>query len=277
MIKVSRATRHMATFFLSALALFWMVPVLMMLGVAFTPPEKRMTGFGGLLVDEVSLRNFGIVFADAPIFRHLFNSLIITLSSVGLVVLLGAMAAYAFARMNIRGKNFWFFLLITTLMLPVPTLIVPLFQINKSLGTLDSYVGLILPYTALGLPFAIIVLRGFFEALPRELEEAARLDGVSPARIFWFIALPLSWPALAVVVIFQFMTSFNEFVLALVTMDSDSLKPLSLVPLIYSGQFFTQPGAMFATLTLITVPVVVVYFAMQRFMISGLTTGAIKG
>ncbi|SDB54266.1 raffinose/stachyose/melibiose transport system permease protein [Bauldia litoralis] len=277
MIRVPAITRRLATAFLTALALVWMVPVLMMLAVAFTPPEKRVTGFGGLVVEEVSLRNFGIVFADAPILHHLLNSLVITLSSVFFVVLFGAMAAYAFARMRVRGKNIWFFLLITTLMLPVPTLIVPLFQINKSLGILDTYLGLILPYTALGLPFAIIILRGFFEALPRELEEAARLDGVSQPRIFWFIALPLSWPALSVVVIFQFMTSFNEFVLALVTLDSDSLKPLSLVPLIYSGQFFTQPGAMFATLTLITVPVVVFYFAMQRFMIGGLTTGAVKG
>lgn len=277
MIRVPAITRRLATAFLTALALVWMVPVLMMLAVAFTPPEKRVTGFGGLGVEEVSLRNFGIVFADAPILHHLLNSLVITLSSVFFVVLFGAMAAYAFARMRVRGKNIWFFLLITTLMLPVPTLIVPLFQINKSLGILDTYLGLILPYTALGLPFAIIILRGFFEALPRELEEAARLDGVSQPRIFWFIALPLSWPALSVVVIFQFMTSFNEFVLALVTLDSDSLKPLSLVPLIYSGQFFTQPGAMFATLTLITVPVVVFYFAMQRFMIGGLTTGAVKG
>lgn len=277
MIQVTTLKRQLATFFLSALALIWIVPVAMMLAVAFTPPEKRSTGFGGLLVDEVSVRNFGIVFADAPILRHLFNSLVITLASVALVVLLGAMAAYAFARMRIPGKNAWFFLLITTLMLPVPTLIVPLFQINKSLGLLDTYLGLILPYTALGLPFAIIVLRGFFEALPLELEEAARLDGVSQPRIFWFIAMPLSWPALTVVVIFQFMTSFNEFVLALVTMDTDALKPLSLVPLVYSGQFFTQPGAMFATLTLITVPVIIVYFAMQRFMISGLTAGAVKG
>lgn len=277
MINVPALTRRLATVFLAALALVWIVPVAMMLAVAFTPPEKRVSGFGGLLVEDVSLRNFGIVFADAPILHHLFNSLVITLASVALVVLFGAMAAYAFARMRVRGKNVWFFLLITTLMLPVPTLIVPLFQINKSLGLLDTYLGLILPYTALGLPFAIIVLRGFFEALPVELEEAARLDGVSRARIFWFIALPLSWPALTVVVIFQFMTSFNEFVLALITMDNNALKPLSLVPLIYSGQFFTQPGAMFATLTLITVPVVVVYFAMQRFMIGGLTAGAVKG
>ena len=277
MISVSRTSRWLSNSFLTGLAVIWLVPVAMMLAVAFSPPEKRSIGFGGLPIDEVSLRNFGIVFADAPIARHLFNSLVIATVSVLIVVLLGALAAYAFARMRMPGKNIWFFLLITTLMLPVPTLIVPIFQVNKNLGLLDTYLGLILPYAAFGLPFAIIVLRGFFEALPRELEDAARLDGVSRFRIFWFIALPLSWPALSVVVIFQFMTSFNEFVLALVTMDTDAQKPLSLVPLIYSGQFFTQPGAMFATLTFITVPVIIVYVLMQRFMVGGLTAGAVKG
>ena len=277
MIQVRRLTSRLSNAFLIALATIWLVPIFMMLAVALTPPEKRVSGFGGLLTDEISHRNFEIVLADAPILQHLFNSMVITAASVGLVVLFGAMAAYAFARMRIPWKEQIFFLLITTLMLPVPTLIVPLFQINKSLGFLDSYMGLILPYTALGLPFAIIILRSFFEALPKELEEAARLDGVSQPRIFWFIALPLSWPALAVVIIFQFMTSFNEFVLALVTMDSTAVKPISLVPLIYSGQFFTQPGALFATLTMITVPVVVIYFLMQRFMVAGLTAGGVKG
>ena len=277
MIEVSVFARRFVTFCLAILGLVWLVPVLLMLTVAFTPPESRATGFGGLLPEQVSMRNFAIVFSDAPILRHLFNSLAIAGTSVVFVGLFGAMAGYAFARMKIPGKNIWFFLLITTLMLPVPTLIVPIFQINKSLGLLDSYMGLILPYTAFGLPFAIIVLRSFFEALPKELEEAAKLDGVSQPRIFWFIALPLSWPALTVVVIFQFMTSFNEFILALVTMDTDARKPLSLIPLIYSGQFFTQPGAMFATLTLMTLPVIVVYVAMQRFMVGGLTAGAVKG
>ncbi|MEW7009640.1 carbohydrate ABC transporter permease [Lentilitoribacter sp. EG35] len=277
MIHAQRLTRYIANGFLSGLALVWLAPVAIMLAIAFAPPDNRSTKFGGLVLNDISTKNFEIVLEDAPIFQHLFNSLFITLASVVFVILFGSMAAYAFARMKIRGKNVLFFLLITTLMLPVPTLIVPIFQINKSLGLLDSYFGLILPYTALGLPFAIIVLRGFFEALPKSLEEAATIDGVPQYKFFWFIALPLSWPALTVVVIFQFMTSFNEFVLALVTMDSDHLKPLSLVPLIYSGQFFTQPGAMFATLTIITVPVIVVYVVMQRFMIGGLTAGAEKG
>ncbi|MCP4384014.1 MAG: carbohydrate ABC transporter permease [Hyphomicrobiales bacterium] len=269
--------RRAGLVFVSVLSLVWIVPILIMLTVAFMPADQRAPKFGGLLIEGLSLHNFITVFGDAPIFRHFVNSLVITVSSVAFVVLVGSLAAYAFARLRFAGKEIWFYLLITTLMLPVPALIVPMFQINKGLGLLDSYLGLILPYVALGTPFAIIILRSFFEALPKELEEAALVDGASRFRIYWQIVMPLSWPALSVVVIFQFMTSFNEFILALVTIDDAALKPLTLVPLIYSGQFMARPGSMFAVLTLITIPVIAVYVLMQRFLVRGLTAGAVKG
>jgi ABC-type glycerol-3-phosphate transport system permease component len=260
-----------------ALAVIWLVPVAMMLAVAFAPRWQRAASFGGLGIKGVSLASFFSAFHDAPILRHLFNSLVITGTSVLLVIVLGSLAGYAFARLRFRYKEFLFYLLTLTLMLPIPALIVPLFQINKAFGLLDTYLGLILPYAALGIPFAIVIFRGFFNALPRELEEAAAIDGCSVFRTWLSIIMPVSWPAIAVVLIFQFMTSFNEFTLAMVTIDSKPLKPLPLVPLIYAGPFMSQPGAMFATLTLITIPVIVVYVLMQRFMISGLTAGAVKG
>ena len=205
------------------------------------------------------------------------NSLIIACSSVLLVVLFGSLAAYAFARLRIQWKESWFFLLITGLMLPIPTMVVPVFQVNKALGLLDNYLGLILPYAAFGTPFALIIFRSFFENLPREIEEAAKVDGCSKLGIYWRIVMPISWPAIAAVIIFQFMASFNEFVLALVTIDRNELKPMTLVPLMYSGQFMARPGVMFATLTLITIPVLIIYILMQRYLTRGMTAGAIKG
>jgi raffinose/stachyose/melibiose transport system permease protein len=276
-MQLTRNERRAGLALVTGLALVWLVPVAMMLAVAFMPPGQRAPAFGGLAISGVSLANFQTVFQDAPILRHLLNSLVITGASVALVVLLGSLAAYGFSRVSFRGKEACFYLLILTLMLPIPGLIVPLFQINKQLGMLDSYLGLILPYTALGTPFAIIVLRSFFDTLPREMEEAATIDGCSLFGIWWRIIMPLSWPAVSVVVIFQFMTSFNEFILALVTIDQVELKPLTLVPLIYSGQFMARPGVMFAVLTLITLPVILVYVLMQRFMIRGLTSGGVKG
>jgi len=263
--------------FAGLVALVWLVPVVMMLAVSFMPPNQRAPKFGGLLINGVSLDNYRTVFSDAPILRHLVNSLIIACSSVLLVVLFGSLAGYAFARLRIRWKETWFFLLISALMLPIPTMIVPLFQVNKTLGLLDNYLGLILPYAAFGTPFALIIFRSFFEGLPREVEEAAKVDGCSKLGIYWRIVMPISWPAIAAVIIFQFMASFNEFVLALVTIDRNELKPMTLVPLMYSGQFMARPGVMFATLALITIPVLVIYVLMQRYLTRGMIAGAVKG
>lgn len=265
------------TFGVSVLALVWMVPVIMMVVVSLMPPEQRAPKYGGLMIDRVSLSNYETVFADAPLPQHFANSLMITIPSVLLVTAVSSLAGYAFARLEFFAKQFWFYLLMLTLMLPIPTLIIPVFKINKAMGLYNTYWGLILPYVAFGVPFSMIILRSFFDGFPRQIEEAAILDGCSTFDIYWRIMLPVSWPALAVVIIWQFMTSFNEFILALVTIESNSLKPLTLVPLIYSGQFMVRPGVMFAVLTLITIPVIVVYYLMQRYMVEGLTAGAVKG
>ena len=258
-------------------ALAWLVPVIMMLAVSFMPPDQRAPKFGGLLINNISLKNYLTVFKDAPILRYFLNSIIITFPTVFFVVLFSSLAAFAFSRLNFFFKEVWFYLILLTLMLPIPTLIIPIFQINRSLGLYNSYLGLILPYTALGIPFSIIILRSFFDGFPRDIEDAARIDGCNAFGIYWRIMMPVSWPALSVVIIWQFMTSWNEFLLALVIIKDVQLKPLTLVPLIYSGQFMARPGAMFAVLTLITIPIVIVYVLMQRYFVSGMTSGALKG
>ena len=263
--------------FVTALAIIWLIPMAMMLVVSFMPPDQRAPRFGGLLIKGVSLENYVTVFADAPLVQHFINSFAVTIPSVILVVAISSLAAFALARLQFFARDIWFYLLIMTLMLPIPTLVIPIFQINKALGLNDTYLGLILPYTALGVPFAIVVLRSFFAGFLKEIEEAAILDGCTPFGIYWRIMMPVSWPSIAVVIIWQFMISWNEFILALVTMSSNQTKPLTLVPLVYSGQFMMRPGPMFAILTLITIPVIVVYYLMQRFMVSGLTAGAVRG
>ena len=272
-----RVGKGLAFVFVTLLALLWLVPIIMMLVVSLMPPDQRAPRFGGLLISGVSLQNYVTVFQDAPILQHFINSFAITIPSVILVALISSLAAYALARLRFFARDLWFYMLIMTLMLPIPTLIVPIFQINKALGLNDTYAGLILPYTALGVPFAIVILRSFFANFPVEIEEAARLDGCTRFGIYWRIMMPVSWSPVAVVIIWQFMTSWNEFILALVTMNSVETKPLTLVPLVYSGQFMMRPGPMFAILALISLPVIVVYYLMQRFMVSGLTAGAVRG
>lgn len=263
--------------FAAALAVIWLIPIIMMLVVSLMPPDQRAPRFGGLLISGISFDNYATVFNDAPLVQHFLNSLAVTIPSVILVVAISSLAAFALARLEFFARDIWFYLLIMTLMLPIPTLVIPIVQINKALGLNDTYLGLILPYTALGVPFAIVILRSFFAGFLKEIEEAAVLDGCTPFGIYWRIMMPVSWPSIAVVIIWQFMISWNEFILALVTMSSNQVKPLTLVPLVYSGQFMMRPGPMFAILTLITIPVIAVYYLMQRFMVSGLTAGAVRG
>lgn len=262
---------------LTVLAILWLIPVVMMLTVSLMPPDQRAPALGGLIVPHPSLYNYRLVWNDNPMLRYFVNSLIITIPSVLIVVTLAALAAFGFSRLRIPGKNFWFYLLLMTLMLPIPTLIIPVMQLARAFGFYDNYLGLILPYAALGIPFAIVILRNFFDNFPREIEEAAYLDGCTTLGVFSRIMLPLSLPALAVVVIWQFMISFNEFILALVMIHTDALKPLPLVPLIYSGVYMARPGAIFAILAIMTLPVIFVYFVMQKWIISGLTAGAVRG
>jgi ABC-type glycerol-3-phosphate transport system permease component len=262
---------------LTVLALLWLVPVIMMITVSLMPPDQRAPALGGLIVTNPSLYNYRLVLQDNPMLRHFANSMAITLPSVLIVVAVAAVAAFGFSRLRIPAKNLWFYLLLMTLMLPIPTLIIPLMQVARAFGLYNSYLGLILPYAALGIPFAIVILRSFFDNFPREIEEAAYLDGCTTFGVFTRIMLPLSLPALAVVVIWQFMVSFNEFILALVMIHTDILKPLPLVPLIYSGVYMARPGAIFAILAIMTLPVIVIYLVMQRWIIGGLTAGAVRG
>jgi raffinose/stachyose/melibiose transport system permease protein len=268
--------RGMLQVVLVVMAFFWLIPIFMMVTVSFMPPDQRAPELGGLLVTRPSLFNYDLVLKGNPIPRYFLNSLAITLPSVVAVVIFASLSAFAFSRLRFWGRDYWYYLLLLTLMLPIPTLVIPIFQLNKALRIYNTYLGLILPYVALGIPFAIVILRGFFDRFPREIEDAARLDGCTSLDVFWRIMLPLSGPALAVVVIWQFMVSWNEFILALVTMESNDLKPLTLVPLVYGGPYMARPGAMFATLVFITVPVVLVYIFMQRYFVSGITGGALR-
>ncbi len=276
--RVRRAgARVAAQLVVTVLALVWLVPVAMMLTVALMPSRSRDALLGGLIVPHPTLANFASVWQENPLPRYFLNSVIITVPTVILVLTIASLASFAFARLTFWGSGVWYALLMLTLMVPIPTLIIPLFQIAKRLHILNNYLGLILPYTALGIPFAIVILSSYFSRLPREIEDAARLDGCSSFKVYWQIMLPLSWPALAVVFIWQFMVSWNEFILALILMQTDARKPLILVPLIYNGVYLSKPGALFAILAIITVPVVAVYVAMQRYFVSGLTAGSLKG
>lgn len=232
--------------------------------------------------DDLQTGNYARAWNEAKFGDYFFNSVVVTLSSVTLIVLLGAMAAYALARFyHPLGKGvFWLFL--AGLMIPVQLSIVPLFFELKALGLLNSRLGLILVYTANGLPFAIFILAGFFKSLPRSLYEAAVVDGCSEASAFWKVMLPLARPGLVTVAIFQFIGVWKEYFFAFMFTSGDAgasvrTLPLGLANLSITSQYRSDYGMLFAGLVIVTIPILVVFIALQKQLVKGVTAGALKG
>ncbi|WP_353708166.1 carbohydrate ABC transporter permease [Cellulosimicrobium sp. ES-005] len=260
---------------LGPLAVLWMIPVVMVLGISLLPTSNPSTTALGLLPEEPTLRNYVTIFETNPILQHLLNSLLVSVPSILLVVLLGSMTAFALARLRVPFRGVVFVGLLLALVLPMASIVVAVFKILQAIGLYDSLLGLVLAYTALGLPFAVIMIRTTYLAIPDETYEAALVDGASAWTIFWRIYFPLGKAAAAVVVIWQLMMTWNDFLLPLVAISDNDLKPLTLVPLAYRGIYLSQPGALFAVLVLISVPIVVVYLFIQRYLVNGLA-GSVK-
>jgi ABC-type glycerol-3-phosphate transport system permease component len=206
----------------------------------------------------------------------LFNSLFISLTTVGLVLVAGSLAAYPLARMTFRGSQVVLFLILVPLMIPGLVNLVPTYIIMAKLGLLDSYQGLILIYWVHSLPLAIWVLRGFFHELPRELEDAASVDGASRLRILWSIMVPLSQPALAAVALLVFINSWNEFVIASIMTSSALMRTAQVFLYLNMTDVGVNWGEMMASGLATNLPVLALFLLLQRRFISGLTAGALK-
>ena len=187
------------------------------------------------------------------------------------------MMAYAFARFQFPGKEVIFFIFLLVLMVPNIIAIIPQFLLAKTLGLRNSLIGLILFYVSGSIPFNVFLLRGFFETLPRELEEAMLIDGGSYFTIFFRMVLPLSTPALATVAIFSFLGFWDEYVQALTFIDNPVKRTLPIAIAQFQGQHGTEWGLVFAASLIAIIPVILVYISMQRYFTGGLTTGAFKG
>lgn len=221
--------------------------------------------------------NYSYAWNMAQIPRFMLNSIIVAAATVGLTLLLASAAAYGFSSFAFRGSRPLYLLFVLLLIIPVPVGIIPLYVIVVRLHLVDTYLALILPYTSGSLPLAIVLLRASFQAIPRELTGAARIDGCSHFGAYARIALPLARPGLATVAILAFIGSWNEFFLALVFIRNPALMTLPLGLRTFVTQYSTQWTYLFAALTLSIVPIVVVYVALQRQFIGGLASGALAG
>lgn len=257
-------------------AVVMVFPLVIAVGTSLKTPGTSTSDLS-LFPMHPSWSNYSYIFTETSVLTYAKNSGIITVVTTGLVLTFAALAAYAFSRMNFFLKQVWYPLFLMGLMLPAVVVLVPLFQMERHLHLFNTYGGLILPYTGFGLPFAILLCKNYFDSVPREMEEAAFVDGASRLRTFVSIVLPMTVPALATVAIFQVVAAWNEFLFAMLFMTEDAMRtvPLAIIPFI--GQFGNQTEYMFAMLMVITVPPVALFIALQRYFVSGLTAGAIKG
>lgn len=230
----------------------------------------------GLIPRALTFDAYQRVWSGVDLPRHFLISLLITGVTVVGVVFLATLAGYAFAWLAFPAKRTIYLTLLGTLLVPATALIVPQFLELKQLGLLDTTAGLVLVYVGTSLPFAMFLMRAYFETLPAELADSARVDGASEFRIFWSVMLPLAGPGVATLVIFQFMFTWNEFILANTLLQTPEKLPLQPVLFALKGRYSTDWPLLTAALVISTVPVVIVYMRMQRQFVQGLTAGALK-
>ncbi|MCZ7652762.1 MAG: sugar ABC transporter permease [Thermoanaerobaculia bacterium] len=225
-----------------------------------------------------SVQNFVSVLTEQPFARWLLNSAVIAIATTVLGVFLACTAGYAFSRFRFPGRRAGLMSFLVSQMFPGTLTLVPLYLIVvKWLGLGSTWWGLILVYSLTSIPFCVWMLKGYFDTIPRELEESAMMDGASPATIFLRIVLPLAKPAVAVTALFSFMTAWNEFIQAATFMDKESMYTGPVGLRFFVGGFQQQWGYFAAGSIITAIPVVLLFMFLQRYLVSGLTAGAVKG
>ena len=221
--------------------------------------------------------NYYLAWEQGGFGRYFLNSIFYTASVVIGIVIVASLAAYAFSRFDFLGKNLIFYMFMAAMMIPIPGSFVPLYVLLNKLHLRNTQIGYILCMINVGLSTSIFLLKTFFDKTPRELEDAARIDGCSKLGLWWHVALPLAKPVLAVVVVFNALNVWNEYILALIIFDSRHLMPLQVALTTFQGEFITQYPLLMAGLTITAIPIILIYIFMQKYIIKGVTQGAIVG
>jgi multiple sugar transport system permease protein len=219
----------------------------------------------------------GIGQGGIPVIQYFRNSLIISVTSTVIAIVIGMSGGYAFARYRFRGKSGWFLGLMLTRTVPGIALSLPLFFVYARLGIIDTHFGLILAYVALNIPFTIWLIDGFFRQVPRDLAEAAQIDGCTRWQAFWQVEFPLAGPGIASAGIFAFLTCWNEFALASQLTRSVNSKTLPVGLLDYTAEFTIDWRGMCALAVVMIIPALMLTFIVQKHLVGGLTSGAVKG
>ncbi|MBD2203007.1 carbohydrate ABC transporter permease [Calothrix sp. FACHB-1219] len=261
---------------LTVYAIITIIPFVWALSASFKPLSEIVSGEPNLLPQNFTFDNYKQIFLQEPLFwRWLFNSVFIALSVTILNLLLNSMAGYALARLSFTGKRFWFLLILAVLAVPAQITLIPTFLILKAIGWLNSYQGAIVP-SMVNATF-IFMMRQFFVNFPKELEEAAQLDGLNTLEIFRYIVLPLAKPALAAQAVFVFMGSWNNFLLPVVILFDPEMFTLPLGLNSFKGQYISYWNYIMAASMVFTLPALAIYAFFNRYFIQSVTFTGGKG
>lgn len=267
---------------ITALTAVVLYPVMLVLKKAFEP-GRNFALSPSPIPEETTLEHFDKLFRSTNSEGELFflqyglNSLIVAAATTLLGIALACTAAYALSRFRFAGRRVGLATFLAVQMFPGTLLLMPLYVILHELGLLNRLLGLVLVYSTTAIPFCVWTLKGYFDTLPRELEEAARLDGASTFAIFYKIMLPLARPGLAVTALFSFMTAWNEFILASTFLTDDSTYTLPVLLKSSVGRYSADWGFFAAGAILTSLPVMALFYFLQRYLVGGLTAGSVKG
>ena len=261
---------------LIALAILWIVPMFTLLATAVKSKADFYTGVSLFEFPEnPAWGNFVNAFKKGKLFMYMKNDLIVSGLKVPLGIFIEALAAFALTRLKMRHRTGVFVFFLVGMMLPLQTALVPINVIYSKLGLLNTYFGLFYVYIGFGISFGILILRGFFRGIPREMDEAAYIDGCSKWQLFYRIILPVAKPAVATLVITDFLATWNEYLLGSVIINDNTMKPVPVGLMTFVGEHGTDYGYLCAGVLISLIPVLTVYLIFQRYFVEGMA-GAVK-
>lgn len=259
-----------------ALAIAFFMPLFWLVTTSLKSPDEVFRYPIQWIPKVLRWDNYARLFETSPMARYLLNTVFITVIGVIGNVIGSSIAAYAFARMRFRGKNVMFFIMIATMMVPIWVTIIPSFIIFSRIGWVDTYLPILVP-AFFAVPFSTFLLRQFFLGIPVEIEDAARIDGASTLRLFLTIVLPMSKPAILMVVIFSFLAHWEDFLRPLIYLNSQELFPISLGIANFMGTQQSELWLTMAAATLALLPPILVFVVAQKWFIQGIVVSGVKG